>query len=70
MGTESLLEASSVPQEEQEGGGNVVSEVQADVRPFEEAAAVSQVGSEGPEAQLENQRRQGEWVAGAAGSRV
>ncbi|KFO91783.1 Phosphatidate phosphatase LPIN3, partial [Buceros rhinoceros silvestris] len=64
VGAESLLEASSVPQEKQEGGGNVVSEVQADVKPLEEAAAVSQVGSEGPEPQLENQRRQGEWVTG------
>ncbi|KAM6243328.1 phosphatidate phosphatase LPIN3 isoform 2-T3 [Spheniscus humboldti] len=59
VGAESLLEASSAPQEKQEGGENVVPEVQPDVDPFEGAAALRQVGLEGPEPQLENQRRQG-----------
>ncbi|NWH80132.1 LPIN3 phosphatase, partial [Piaya cayana] len=58
-GTESLL-ASSVPQEEQEGGVNVVvPEVQPDVETFGGAALSRQVGLEGPETQLESQRRQG-----------
>ncbi|XP_032859549.2 LOW QUALITY PROTEIN: phosphatidate phosphatase LPIN3 [Tyto alba] len=59
MGAERLLEASSAPQETQEGGGSVVPEVQPDVEPFEGAAAPRQVGSEGPKPQLEGQRRQG-----------
>ncbi|XP_009578729.1 PREDICTED: phosphatidate phosphatase LPIN3, partial [Fulmarus glacialis] len=59
VGAESLLEASSATQEKQEGGGNIVPEVQPDVEPFEGAAAPRQVGSEGPEPQLESQRRQG-----------
>ncbi|XP_075624763.1 phosphatidate phosphatase LPIN3 isoform X2 [Balearica regulorum gibbericeps] len=59
VGAQSLLEASSAPQEKQEGGGSVVPEVQPDVEPFEGAAAPRQVGSEGPEPQLESQRRQG-----------
>ncbi|KFZ48368.1 Phosphatidate phosphatase LPIN3 [Antrostomus carolinensis] len=56
---ESLLEASSAPQEKQEGGGSVVPEVHPDVEPFERAAAQRQVGLEGPEPQLESQRREG-----------
>ncbi|KFM04990.1 Phosphatidate phosphatase LPIN3, partial [Aptenodytes forsteri] len=59
VGAESLLEASSAPQEKQDGGENVVPEVQPDVEPSEGAAALRQVGSEGPEPQLESQRRQG-----------
>ncbi|XP_009459878.1 PREDICTED: phosphatidate phosphatase LPIN3 [Nipponia nippon] len=59
VGAESLLEASSAPQEKQEGGRSVVPEVQPDVEPFEGAAALRQVGLEGPKPQLENQRRQG-----------
>ncbi|NWX68913.1 LPIN3 phosphatase, partial [Alca torda] len=59
VGTESSLEASSAPQEKQEEGVSVVPEVQPDVEPFEGAAALKQVGSEGPEPQLESQRRQG-----------
>ncbi|NXX59698.1 LPIN3 phosphatase, partial [Scopus umbretta] len=58
VGAESLLEASSAPQEKQEGGGSVV----PDVDPFEGAAAPRQ---EGPKSQLESQRRQGEWVTGS-----
>ncbi|XP_069727582.1 phosphatidate phosphatase LPIN3 [Phaenicophaeus curvirostris] len=59
IGTESSL-ASSAPQEEQEGGVNVVvPEVQPDVEPFEGAALPRQVGLEGPEPQLESGRRQG-----------
>ncbi|XP_053937688.1 phosphatidate phosphatase LPIN3 isoform X2 [Cuculus canorus] len=58
MGTESSL-ASSVPQEEREGGVNVVPEVQLDVEPFEGRAVPRQVGLEGPESQLESQRREG-----------
>ncbi|NXL55291.1 LPIN3 phosphatase, partial [Chordeiles acutipennis] len=56
---ESLLEASSAPQEKQEGGGSVVPEVQPGMEPFEGAAAQRQVGLEGPEPQLESQRREG-----------
>ncbi|NXK07020.1 LPIN3 phosphatase, partial [Herpetotheres cachinnans] len=67
MGAESLLEASSAPQEKQEGGGDVP-EVQPDVEPFEGAAAPRQVGLEGSGPQLGSQRRQGEWVTGAAGT--
>ncbi|XP_074964805.1 phosphatidate phosphatase LPIN3 isoform X1 [Phalacrocorax aristotelis] len=59
VGKESLLEAASAPQEKQEGGRSVVPEVQPDVEPFEGATALRQVGSEGPEPQLESQRRQG-----------
>ncbi|KAM6248276.1 phosphatidate phosphatase LPIN3 isoform 2-T2 [Porphyrio hochstetteri] len=59
VGAESSLEASSVPEEKQEGGGSVVPEARMDVEPFEGAAAPRQVGSEGPEPQLESQRRQG-----------
>ncbi|NXJ91484.1 LPIN3 phosphatase, partial [Corythaixoides concolor] len=55
---ESLLEASSAPQEKQEGGRSVV----PDVKPFERAASLRQVISGGPESQLESQRRQGEWA--------
>ncbi|KFQ16354.1 Phosphatidate phosphatase LPIN3, partial [Leptosomus discolor] len=55
VGAESLLEASSAPQEKQEGGRSVV----PDVEPFEGADVPRQVGSEGPESQLESQRRQG-----------
>ncbi|NXO57544.1 LPIN3 phosphatase, partial [Aramus guarauna] len=58
MGAQSLLEA-SVPQEKQKRGRSVLPEVQPDVEPFEGAAAPRQVGSEGPEPQLESQRRQG-----------
>ncbi|NXT42757.1 LPIN3 phosphatase, partial [Pelecanoides urinatrix] len=65
VGAESLLEASSATQEKQEGGRSVVPEVQPDVEPFERAAAPRQVGPEGPEPQLESQRRQGEWVTGS-----
>ncbi|NXA25054.1 LPIN3 phosphatase, partial [Ibidorhyncha struthersii] len=65
VGTESLLEASSAPQKKQEGGESVVPEVQPDMEPFEGAAAPRQVGLEGPEPQLESQRRQGEWVTGS-----
>ncbi|KAM6053496.1 phosphatidate phosphatase LPIN3 isoform 2-T3 [Theristicus caerulescens] len=59
VGAESLLEASSAPQEKQEGGGSVVPEVQPDVEPFEGAAALRQVDLEGPKPQLESLRRQG-----------
>ncbi|XP_074461419.1 phosphatidate phosphatase LPIN3 isoform X1 [Larus michahellis] len=59
VGTESLLEASSAPPEKQEEGVSVVPEVQPDVEAFEGAAALMQVGSEGPEPQMESQRRQG-----------
>ncbi|KFQ49889.1 Phosphatidate phosphatase LPIN3, partial [Pelecanus crispus] len=65
VGAESLLEASSAPQEKRERGGSVVLEVQPDVDPFEGAAALRQVGLEGPEPQLERQRRRGEWVTGS-----
>ncbi|KAJ7403387.1 Phosphatidate phosphatase LPIN3 [Pitangus sulphuratus] len=57
-GAESLLGASSVPQEKQEEDGSVVPEVQPAVEPFEEATARRQAGSEGPEHQLERQRSQ------------
>lgn len=67
VGAETLLEASAAPQKKQEGGGSVVPEVQPDVETLEGAAVLMQVGSEGPEPQLESQRRQGEWVAGAPG---
>ncbi|NWX43773.1 LPIN3 phosphatase, partial [Steatornis caripensis] len=59
VGAESLLEASSAPQENEEGGGSVVPEVQLGVEPCEGASALRQEGSEGPEPQLESQRRQG-----------
>ncbi|KFQ70499.1 Phosphatidate phosphatase LPIN3, partial [Phaethon lepturus] len=59
VGAENLLEATSAPQEKQEGGGSVMPEVQPDVEPFEGAAALRQVGLEGPEPQPESQRRQG-----------
>ncbi|NXN42717.1 LPIN3 phosphatase, partial [Rhinoptilus africanus] len=59
MGTESLLEASSAPQEKEGEGLSAVPGVQPDVEPFEGAAALKQVGSEGPESQLESQRRRG-----------
>ncbi|NXJ67039.1 LPIN3 phosphatase, partial [Rostratula benghalensis] len=65
MGAESLLEASSVPQEKQEESGSIVSEAQPDVESFEGAAAPRQVASEDPKPQLESQRRQGEWVTGS-----
>ncbi|KFP67439.1 Phosphatidate phosphatase LPIN3, partial [Cariama cristata] len=58
VGTENL-EASSAPQEKQEGGRSAVPEVQPDVEPFEGAAAPRQVGLEGPEPQLERQRIEG-----------
>ncbi|NXH10732.1 LPIN3 phosphatase, partial [Bucco capensis] len=56
---ESLMEASSVPQEKQEAGSSGMPDVQPDVEPFEGAAASRQVGSEDPKAQVESQRRQG-----------
>ncbi|XP_014796727.1 PREDICTED: phosphatidate phosphatase LPIN3 [Calidris pugnax] len=59
VGTESLLEDTSAPQEKQEESGSVVPEVQPDVDPFEGAAAPKQMASEEPEPQLESQRRQG-----------
>ncbi|NXP51984.1 LPIN3 phosphatase, partial [Heliornis fulica] len=59
VGAKSLLEASSAPQEKQEGGRSAVPEVQPDVEPFEGAAVPRQVDSQGPELQLESQRRQG-----------
>ncbi|NXG21633.1 LPIN3 phosphatase, partial [Grallaria varia] len=62
VGAESLLGASSVPQEKQEGDESVVPEVQPDVEPFEGAPAPRQAGSEGPERQREGQRSQGERV--------
>ncbi|KFP21448.1 Phosphatidate phosphatase LPIN3, partial [Egretta garzetta] len=65
VGAESFWEASSAPQEKQEGGRSVVPEVQTDVEPFEGAAALRQVGSESPEPRLDSQRRQGEWVTGS-----
>ncbi|NXX38928.1 LPIN3 phosphatase, partial [Tricholaema leucomelas] len=65
VGAETLLEASAAPQKKQEGGGSVVPEVQPDVETLEGAAVLMQVGSEGPEPQLESQRRQGEWMAGS-----
>ncbi|KAM6053550.1 phosphatidate phosphatase LPIN3 isoform 2-T2 [Chlamydotis macqueenii] len=55
---ESVLEASA-PQEKEEGDRSVVPEVQPDVEPFEGAAALRQVGLQGPEPQLESQSRQG-----------
>ncbi|NWQ61323.1 LPIN3 phosphatase, partial [Neopipo cinnamomea] len=64
-GAESLLGASSVPQEKQEEDGSVVPEVQPVVEPFEGATARGQAGSEGPEHQLERQRSQGERVTGS-----
>ncbi|NXE06780.1 LPIN3 phosphatase, partial [Lophotis ruficrista] len=64
VGAERVLEASA-SQEKEEGGGSVVPEVQPDVEPFEGAAAPRQVGSEGPEPQLESQSRQGEWMTGS-----
>ncbi|NXE72423.1 LPIN3 phosphatase, partial [Cochlearius cochlearius] len=65
VGAESLWEASSAPQEKQEGGGSVVPEVQPEAESFEGAADPRQVGLEGPEPHLDSQRRQGEWVAGS-----
>ncbi|KAM6378311.1 phosphatidate phosphatase LPIN3 isoform 2-T2 [Pluvialis apricaria] len=59
VGAETSLEASSAPQEKQEGKESVVPDVQPDTEPSEGAAAPRQVGSEGPEPQLESQRRQG-----------
>ncbi|NXP75499.1 LPIN3 phosphatase, partial [Ramphastos sulfuratus] len=67
VGAETLLEASAAPQKKQEGGESVVPEVQPDVKTLEGAAALMQVDSEGPEPQLESQRRQGECVTGAPG---
>ncbi|NXW68061.1 LPIN3 phosphatase, partial [Hirundo rustica] len=58
-----FLGAHSVPQEKQKGDVNVVPEVQPDVEPLEGATAPRQAGSEGPESQLERQRRQGERMA-------
>ncbi|NXQ24567.1 LPIN3 phosphatase, partial [Alaudala cheleensis] len=58
----SFLGAYSVPQEEEKEDVNVVPEVQPDVEPFEGATAPRQAGSEGPESELERQRRQGERV--------
>ncbi|NXR09417.1 LPIN3 phosphatase, partial [Semnornis frantzii] len=66
VGAETLLEASAAPQKKQEGGESVVPEIQPDVKTLEGAAALMQVGSEGPEPQLESQR-QGEWVTDAPG---
>ncbi|XP_008947288.1 PREDICTED: phosphatidate phosphatase LPIN3-like [Merops nubicus] len=50
VGAESSLEASSAPQEKQEGGGSVVPELQPGVEPFGGAAAPRQEGQrrEGP----------------------
>ncbi|NXM69051.1 LPIN3 phosphatase, partial [Serilophus lunatus] len=62
---ESLLGASSVPQDKQEGDRSVVPEVQPDVESFEQATSPRQAGSEGPESQLERQRGQGERVTGS-----
>ncbi|NXE91616.1 LPIN3 phosphatase, partial [Menura novaehollandiae] len=62
VGAERFLGAYSIPQEKQEGD----MEVQSDVEPFEEATALRQTGSEGPESQLERQRRQGERVTGSS----
>ncbi|NWU16186.1 LPIN3 phosphatase, partial [Cephalopterus ornatus] len=56
---ESLLGASSVPQEKQEEVKSVVPEIQPVVEPFEGGTAPRQAGSEGPEHQLERQRSQG-----------
>ncbi|NXM97660.1 LPIN3 phosphatase, partial [Sylvia borin] len=53
-----FLGAYSVLQEKQKEDVNDVPEVQADVEPFEGATAPRQAGSEGPESQLERQRRQ------------
>ncbi|NWS14011.1 LPIN3 phosphatase, partial [Pachyramphus minor] len=64
-GAESLLGASSVPQEKQEEGRSVVPEVQPVVEPFEGATAPRQAGSESPEHQLERKRSQGERVTGS-----
>ncbi|XP_010145639.1 PREDICTED: phosphatidate phosphatase LPIN3 [Eurypyga helias] len=55
LGAESLVEATSAPQEKQEGGGSVVPEVE----PFGGATVPRQGGSEGAALQLESQRRQG-----------
>ncbi|NXW84124.1 LPIN3 phosphatase, partial [Alopecoenas beccarii] len=65
VGAESSLEASSAPEEKQEGGGSVTPEVQPDVESLEGAAALRQVDSEDPEPQLAIQRRQGERVTGS-----
>ncbi|NXD75273.1 LPIN3 phosphatase, partial [Halcyon senegalensis] len=64
-GKETFLETSSAAQENHEGGGSVVPDIQPDVEPFEGAAALRQVGSESPEPQLKSQRSQGEWVTGS-----
>ncbi|NWH87535.1 LPIN3 phosphatase, partial [Aegithalos caudatus] len=57
-----FLGAYSASQEKQKGVVNVMSEVQPDVEPFEEATAPRQAGSEDPKSQLERQGRQGERV--------
>ncbi|NWI50645.1 LPIN3 phosphatase, partial [Calyptomena viridis] len=67
---ESLLGASSVPQDKQKGDGSVVPEVQPDVEPFEQATALRQAGSEAPNSQLERKRSQGERVTDAAGRSI
>ncbi|NWW17072.1 LPIN3 phosphatase, partial [Falcunculus frontatus] len=54
-----FLGAYSNPQEKQKGYISVVPEVQPDVEPYEGATAPRQSGLEGPESQLERQRRQG-----------
>ncbi|NXY24098.1 LPIN3 phosphatase, partial [Atrichornis clamosus] len=66
VGAERFLGVFPVPQEKQEGDMGVVPKVQPDVEPFEEASAPRQAGSEGPESQLERQRRQGERVTGSS----
>ncbi|NXA11586.1 LPIN3 phosphatase, partial [Sapayoa aenigma] len=62
---ESLLGASSVPQDKQKGDGSGVTEVQPDVEPSEGATAPRQADSKGPESQLEKQRTQGERMTGS-----
>ncbi|NWR85841.1 LPIN3 phosphatase, partial [Furnarius figulus] len=66
VGTENLLQASSVPQETQEGDRSVGPEVQPVVEPFEGATAPRQAGSEGSEYQQERQRNQGERMTGGS----
>ncbi|NXF83780.1 LPIN3 phosphatase, partial [Sclerurus mexicanus] len=65
VGAENLLQASSVPQETQEGDRSVGPEVQPDVEPFEGATAPRRAGSEDSEHQQERQRNEGERMTGA-----
>ncbi|NWW07439.1 LPIN3 phosphatase, partial [Oreocharis arfaki] len=60
-----FLGAYSNPQEKQKGYVSIVPELQPDVEPSEGATAPRQSGSEGPNSQLERQRRQGERVTGS-----